>query len=37
LRVVFAVVGFALERDKLYVVVSLTVLAVLMISLFGFA
>ena len=36
-RVVFAVVGFALERNKLYVVVSLTVLAVLMISLFGFA
>lgn len=36
-RVAFAVVGFALERDKLYVVVSLTVLAVLMISLFGFA
>ncbi|HZY62796.1 MAG TPA: DUF1634 domain-containing protein [Edaphobacter sp.] len=36
-RVVFAVVGFALEQNKLYVVVSLTVLAVLMISLFGFA
>ncbi|WP_348269703.1 DUF1634 domain-containing protein [Edaphobacter paludis] len=32
-RVVFAVVGFALERDKLYVAVSVTVLAVLMASL----
>lgn len=31
-RVVFAVIGFALERDRLYVVVSLTVLAVLMAS-----
>jgi uncharacterized membrane protein len=32
-RVVFAVVGFGLERDRLYVAVSLTVLAVLMASL----
>jgi uncharacterized membrane protein len=32
-RVAFAVVAFALERDKLYVAVSLAVLAVL---LFGF-
>lgn len=32
-RVVFAVIGFALERDRFYVVVSLTVLAVLMASL----
>ena len=32
-RVVFAVVAFALERDRLYVAVSLAVLAVLMISL----
>ena len=32
-RVVFAVVGFALERDRLYVAVSLTVLAVLLASL----
>lgn len=32
-RVVFAVVGFALERDRLYVTVSLIVLAVLMVSL----
>jgi len=32
-RVVFAVVGFALERDRLYVAVSLTVLAVLVASL----
>ena len=29
-RVVFAVVGFAIERDRLYVVVSLIVFAVLM-------
>jgi uncharacterized membrane protein len=33
-RVVFAVVGFAVERDRLYVVVSLVVLAVLMVGLF---
>lgn len=32
-RVVFAVIGFALERDRFYVAVSLTVLAVLMASL----
>jgi uncharacterized membrane protein len=32
-RVVFAVIGFTLERDRLYVAVSLTVLAVLMASL----
>lgn len=32
-RVVFAVVAFAVERDRLYVAVSLIVLAVLMISL----
>ena len=32
-RVVFAVVAFALERDRLYVAVSLTVLAVLLASL----
>jgi len=36
-RVIFAVVGFALERDRLYVAVSLTVLAVLMVSLFCFS
>ena len=29
-RVIFAVIGFLLERDRLYVVVSLTVLAVLL-------
>jgi uncharacterized membrane protein len=29
-RVIFAVVGFAIERDRLYVAVSLTVLAVLL-------
>lgn len=33
-RVVFAVVGFAIERDRLYVIVSLIVLAVLMVGLF---
>jgi uncharacterized membrane protein len=32
-RVVFAVIAFALERDRLYVAVSLTVLAVLAASL----
>ena len=32
-RVVFAVVSFAIERDRLYVVVSLTVLAVLIFGL----
>ena len=31
-RVVFAVIGFAIERDRLYVAVSLIVLAVLMFS-----
>jgi uncharacterized membrane protein len=29
-RVVFAVVGFAIERDRLYVAISITVLAVLL-------
>jgi uncharacterized membrane protein len=29
-RVIFAVVGFAIERDRLYVAISLTVLAVLL-------
>jgi len=33
-RVLFAVVGFAIERDRLYVVVSLIVFAVLMFSFF---
>jgi uncharacterized membrane protein len=32
-RVVFAVIGFALERDRLYVVVSTIVLGILVISL----
>jgi uncharacterized membrane protein len=32
-RVVFAVIGFAIERDRLYVAISLTVLAVLTFSL----
>jgi len=33
-RVAFALVAFAIERDKLYVTVSLTVLVVLLISFF---
>jgi uncharacterized membrane protein len=33
-RVVFAVVAFAAERDRLYVAISLVVLAVLMLGLF---
>jgi uncharacterized membrane protein len=33
-RVVFAVIGFAIERDRLYVLVSLIVLGVLTLSLF---
>lgn len=33
-RVVFAVVGFAIEKDRLYVAISLVVLAVLMVGLF---
>lgn len=32
-RVVFAIIGFSLERDRLYAVVSLIVLAVLLFSL----
>src|SRR4051812_41330871 len=35
MRVVFAVVGFALERDRLYTIVSLIVLGVLMYSFLG--
>ena len=34
-RVAFSVIAFALERDKLYVVVTLIVLAVLLFSLMG--
>ena len=37
MRVVLAVVGFALERDHLYTIVSLIVLAVLMYSFLGHA
>ena len=33
-RVIFAIVGFAIERDRLYVVVSVTVLTVLLAGLF---
>jgi uncharacterized membrane protein len=33
-RVVFALVAFAIEHDRLYVAVSLTVLAVLLFSFF---
>ena len=32
-RVIFAVVGFALERDRLYLLVSIVVLAILVFSL----
>ncbi len=32
-RVIFAAIGFAVERDRLYVVISLTVLAVLIFGL----
>jgi uncharacterized membrane protein len=32
-RVIFAVIGFAIERDRLYVLISLIVLAVLMVGL----
>jgi uncharacterized membrane protein len=34
-RVMFAVVGFAMERDPLYVLLTLIVLAVLLYSLLG--
>ena len=34
-RVIFSAVGFAMERDYLYVVLTLIVLAVLLYSLFG--
>ncbi|MBB5344998.1 DUF1634 domain-containing protein [Tunturibacter empetritectus] len=33
-RVAFAVIGFAIERDRLYTIVSLAVLAILLLSLF---
>jgi uncharacterized membrane protein len=33
-RVIFAVVGFSLERDKAYAIISAIVLAILMVSLF---
>jgi len=33
-RVIFAVIGFAVERDRLYVAISLTVLAVLLFGMF---
>ena len=34
-RVTFSVVGFAIERDRMYVVFTLIVLAILLYSLFG--
>jgi uncharacterized membrane protein len=34
-RVVFSIIGFALERDRLYIVVTIIVFVVLMYSLFG--
>ncbi len=33
-RVLFAIIGFAIERDRLYVAVSVTVLAVLLFGIF---
>jgi uncharacterized membrane protein len=36
-RVIFSVVGFALEGDRTYVVITLVVLTILLSSLFGFA
>ncbi len=36
-RVAFAAIGFAMERDYMYVVITLIVLAVLLYSLFGSA
>jgi len=36
-RVVFSAVAFAIERDKLYVVITLIVLGVLVYSVFGYA
>ncbi|RFZ94913.1 DUF1634 domain-containing protein [Mucilaginibacter conchicola] len=35
LRIVFSLVGFALEKDRLYVCITLLVLAVIMTSIFG--
>ena len=34
-RVAFSAVGFAIERDSMYVVITLIVLAILLYSLFG--
>jgi uncharacterized membrane protein len=34
-RVAFSIVGFAIERDRLYVVFTLIVLAILLFSLLG--
>jgi len=36
-RVAFSAVAFALERDRLYVAITLIVLAILLYSLFGYA
>jgi uncharacterized membrane protein len=36
-RVVFALIGFALEKDRLYTAVSLVVLIILLFGLFGIA
>jgi uncharacterized membrane protein len=36
-RVAFSVVGFAMERDRLYVALTLAVLALLLLGLFGIA
>ena len=34
-RVLFSAIAFAIERDGMYVVITLVVLAILMLSLFG--
>jgi uncharacterized membrane protein len=35
LRVAFSLVGFIIEKDKLYIWITLTVLAIMMVSIFG--
>jgi uncharacterized membrane protein len=35
LRIAFSLVGFVMERDKLYILITLIVLSVMMVSIFG--
>ncbi|MDB5025476.1 MAG: hypothetical protein JWP78_3231 [Mucilaginibacter sp.] len=35
LRVAFSLVGFIIEKDKMYICITITVLAVMMVSIFG--